>query len=215
MAWFWGSKMRRLVILGAGGFAREVVLYLVGGYYSRVAFLDDTGARSEKCLLPPNASLISDLSAEWEGSDFIIAVGNPRAKKVLEDRYAHLLGVRPNVEYGCLWLDKGLLPECGVIITPGCVLTTNISLGRHVTININSTVGHDTVIGDYTTISPGCNISGNVVIGEGCLIGTGAAIREKVLIASNVTVGAGAVVVKNLDKPGGVYIGNPARLMQS
>jgi len=206
--------MRRLVILGAGGCAREVVLYLAGGYYSRVAFLDDTGT-GQKCLLPPNASLISDLSAEWEGSDFIIAVGNPRAKKVLEGRYAHMLGVCPNVEYGCLWLDKGLLPECGVIIAPGCVLTTNISLGRHVIINFNSTVGHDTVIGDYTTISPGCNISGNVVIGEGCLIGTGAAIREKVLIASNVTVGAGAVVVKNLDKPGGVYIGNPARLMQS
>lgn len=218
---------RQLVILGAGGFAREVFSYLAASptnqVYSEVAFLDDTNAHSRVFFGGPYQKglfFISSLSGEdqrWRESDFLIAVGSPGAKKTLESRYGQSLGEAISVQFGChhvgqLFGTEHLRPK-GVIVTPGCVLTTNVTLGKHVIVNINSTVGHDTRIGDYTTINPGCNISGEVVIGEGCLVGTGAAIREKVRISPGVTVGMGAIVTKNLDVPGGVYVGNPARLV--
>ena len=218
---------RQLVILGAGGLAREVFSYLSVSEktwdYPEVAFLDDTNAHSrvffggsgQERLFFING--LSDEDQRWRGSDFLIAVGSPGAKRALESRYGQLLGEAISVQFGCHHVGqlfgRDYLSPRGLIVTPGCVLTTNITLGKHVVVNINSTVGHDTRIGDYTTVNPGCNISGEVVIGEGCLIGTGAVIREKVHIAPGVTVGMGAVVTKNLDVPGGVYVGNPARLV--
>ena len=52
----------------------------------------------------------------------------------------------------------------GTIITAHTSITTNISIGRHVHVNLNCTIGHDTVIEDYVTLSPGVHLSGNVTI---------------------------------------------------
>ena len=35
------------------------------------------------------------------------------------------------------------------------MLTTNLTIGRHVLVNLNVTIGHDCVIGHYVTFSPG------------------------------------------------------------
>ena len=48
----------------------------------------------------------------------------------------------------------------GTIITAGNILTTQIKIGNHVIINLDCTIGHDSIIEDYCTILPGCHISG-------------------------------------------------------
>jgi UDP-3-O-[3-hydroxymyristoyl] glucosamine N-acyltransferase len=96
------------------------------------------------------------------------------------------------------------------IICPGAQTTVNITWGKCVIINLNATIGHDCVIGDFVTISPGANISGNVTIGKRCYIGTGAAIIEGVTICDDVTIGAGGVVVKDITEPG-TYVGCPVK----
>ena len=62
----------------------------------------------------------------------------------------------------------------GVVITAGVRVTTNVRLGRHVHLNVNSTVSHDCVLGNYVTVSPGVNIPGHVTLDEGVECGTGA-----------------------------------------
>jgi UDP-3-O-[3-hydroxymyristoyl] glucosamine N-acyltransferase len=71
-------------------------------------------------------------------------------------------------------------------------------------------VGHDSIIGDFVTVSPGCHISGNVKIGDRVFIGTGAVILEKVSICDDVIIGAGAVVAKSITEPG-TYVGVPVK----
>ncbi len=96
------------------------------------------------------------------------------------------------------------------IICPGAQTTVNVTFGSCVIVNLNATIGHDCVIGDFATISPGANISGNVTLGKRCYIGTGAAIIEGVTICDDVVIGAGAVVVKDITEPG-TYVGVPAK----
>ena len=86
----------------------------------------------------------------------------------------------------------------GSVICAGVRATTNISIGRHVHINLNSTVGHDTTIDDYVTVNPLVAISGGVHIGAHSVIGTNSPILQELNIGDRATVGAGACVVRDV-----------------
>jgi sugar O-acyltransferase (sialic acid O-acetyltransferase NeuD family) len=97
----------------------------------------------------------------------------------------------------------------GSIICPGTVLTNNIKIGNFNQLNLNTTVGHDSVLGNYCTTAPGVNISGNCVIGNNVYFGTNSAIKEKISITNNVVIGLNSGVTKNIIESG-VYVGTPS-----
>jgi UDP-3-O-[3-hydroxymyristoyl] glucosamine N-acyltransferase len=108
-------------------------------------------------------------------------------------------------------MDKKKLGKGGMI-SPGCVVTSNITFGDYVTLNLNTTVGHDTRIGTYCTTNPGVHISGQIEIGSCNEFGTGCIVRDRLIIGSNKTFGAQTAVVKNIwgdDKE--TYVGIPAK----
>lgn len=82
----------------------------------------------------------------------------------------------------------------GSNVMTGTVITSNVQVGHGCLINLNCTIGHDSVIGDFVELSPGVHISGNCMIGNYCNIGTNASILPGVRLGENVVVGAGAVV---------------------
>ncbi|HPC33886.1 MAG TPA: acyltransferase, partial [Syntrophales bacterium] len=91
----------------------------------------------------------------------------------------------------------------GTVICAGNILTTNIMLGRHVQINLDCTIGHDVIMGDYATLAPGVHVSGCVHIGKRAYIGTGAVIINgtqdaPLVIGDDVIVGAGSCVTKSI-----------------
>jgi len=90
------------------------------------------------------------------------------------------------------------------------VFTCDIKIGEHCHFNLNSTVGHGTLIGDFVTVSPGAKISGDVTIGNNVYIGSNAVIKEGVKVCGNVTIGACAFVNKHITEPG-TYVGVPAK----
>jgi acetyltransferase EpsM len=74
-------------------------------------------------------------------------------------------------------------------------------------------VGHDTVIGDYVTLSPGANIAGAVSVGAGTYVGMGAIVLDRIRVGEGAVVAAGAVVTK--DVPDRVEVmGVPARVVK-
>ena len=86
----------------------------------------------------------------------------------------------------------------GSIICAGTIITVDITIGSHVIINLDCTIGHDDIIHDFVTIYPNVNISGNVVIGECAELGTGMQIIQGKNIGKESIVGAGAVVVRDI-----------------
>lgn len=77
-------------------------------------------------------------------------------------------------------------------------------------INLDCTLGHNDVIGDFVTIYPSVNGSGNVSVGECCELGTGMQIIQGKSIGDYSIVGAGAVVVKNIPSKC-TAVGSPAK----
>jgi len=98
----------------------------------------------------------------------------------------------------------------GTIICAGNIITCNIRIKDFVTLNLCCTVGHDTVINDFSSFMPTVNISGEVTIQEKVYVGTGAKIINQLEIGENTIVGAGAVVSKNLP-PNCTAVGIPAK----
>ena len=74
----------------------------------------------------------------------------------------------------------------------------NIRIGEHVILNLDCTVGHNTVIEDYVTVSPGCHLSGYSTIRRGAYLGTGAVTIERREIGARSIIGAGAVVIRDI-----------------
>ena len=144
------------------------------------------------------------INAIFGFSDFIVKKDLIKEFSVNENiRYPNI--VAPDVKQS-RFVEYGE----GCVICSGTIMTVNISIGSHVVINLDCTIGHDAVIKDFCVLAPSVNISGNVSLDEGVYVGTGANIIEKVSIGANTTIGAGAVVIKDIPM-NCVAVGSPAK----
>ncbi len=199
--------MKKVIILGAGGFARELHSWIdnVEGV-ELVGFYADVD--SDKKLNDYN--IYSDLSG-LKDTKYVLGVGDVNLRqKFAEIAESQGLSACDPLVHPSVVLGKNNSLAQGVVLTPGCIVTTNVTLEKNVMINIGSTVGHDCTIGELSVLSPGCRVSGNVEVGKRCDLGTGCSIRPKIHIVNDVVVGMNAAVVSNLNESG-VYIGIPAK----
>lgn len=202
------SVKQPLAILGAGGFAREVLSWIPTQLYQVSGFYDE---QKEGALF--GVPILNDLK-KFRYCEFIVAVGDPKARKELFERALEMgmLPVMPIIHPSAIvGLDCSF--SRGTIVCPNVTITTNVSMGFNCIVNINATVGHDVRIGDHVTISPGANISGNVVLESLTYVGTNAAIREGKKLEEGSTAGMGCAVVKDVPR-GTVVIGGPMRTLE-
>lgn len=212
-------------IFGSAGFAREVdwlteEIYSITGIDHKADFFVTENCSSLIGKSINSKKIISEseffaLASNRESISVIVAVGKPAIKekiafniksKIPKCDFPNL--IHPNASFDTR-PNKVQFGE-GNIICSMNILTTDILLGNFVHLNLDCTVGHDSVFGDFSTISPGVHVSGNVQISERVFIGTGSVIIENISICSDVIIGAGSVVTKEISLPG-TYIGIPAR----
>lgn len=212
------AQMKRLVIIGAGGFAREVA-WLVEGINSLkcewdfLGFIDEDPAKHGKVL--NGYPVLGDFDYFQKHNEnvqtyAVCAVGSPQAKLKLVKR-AEAAGLKfANLVHPGVLMSSHVELGVGNIICAGSIISTNVRIGSHVSINPASTVGHDSVIEDYATILWSVNISGNCTVGAGCEIGTNATVIQGKTIGRWSVIGAGAVVVRDIP-PICTAVGVPAR----
>lgn len=203
--------MRDIAIYGAGGLGKEVLTIInainkVSPAYNFIGYFDDTKAGER---------IVGGISAlnQWKAPlSLIVAIGAPKIKKSIIQSI-----VNPQVKYEIIIHPQAIIGDLekviirkGAVIAAGSILTTDIEIGEHVLINLNTTIGHDSTVGDFTSIMPGVNVAGGVHIESSVLIGSGVNIINAVTIESNAIVGAGAVVIKDVRKSTTV-VGVPAK----
>lgn len=213
----------RLVILGAGGFGREVLDVVEAinfetatappePAYEVLGFLDD-GDPDPATLEPYGVGVIGgiDTLADLPGDvQYVIGIGAPNVRRKLDEtgrsqgrRSATL--VHPSATVG-----RAVSIGDGSVICAGVRITNNITLGRHVHANLNVTIGHDATLGDYVTLSPLVAVSGYVHLEDEVMIGTGVSLNPGVTVGAGAVIGSGAAVLKDI--PAGVTaVGVPAK----
>ena len=205
---------KRIVIIGAGGFARETAWAIDdinaasgGNAYETVGFVvsDPSAVTERDSPVLEGFDWLEKHRAEFDS--VAIGIGTPAVRlKVAEDLreldFPPL--IHPSVRY-----SSSCTFGRGVIVCAGVICTVNVTVEDFVLVNLTCTIGHESTIGAGTVINPGVNISGGVKIGRGCLLGTGAQILQYVSIGDGGTVGAGAVVRKDVAE-GSTVVGIPA-----
>lgn len=99
-----------------------------------------------------------------------------------------------------------------VLIAAGVRVNALATIGNGVIINTSAVIDHESALGNFVHIAPGAVITGQVTIGDRTFIGANAVVRNNIKIGSDVIIGAGAVVVEDIPD-GGIYVGNPAKIM--
>ena len=209
-----------IVIYGAGGFAREVA-WLVedcsaeSAPFKVVCFVDDNDKMHGKELNGHPVFSLEDARRIFPGARIVSGIGNPKTRERLMGKAASAgfdfaTLIHPRTEK-----SKTIEVGSGAVICAGNILTVNISLGMHVQINLDCTVGHNVVMGDYTTLAPGVHVSGWIHFGRLVYVGTGAVFingteDRPLTIGDSAVVGAGACVTKSVAS-GATVVGVPAR----
>ena len=212
--------MKKLYIIGAGGFGREVA-WLIERINKEKPIWDIQGFIDDDEILYKN---IEDGYEILGGCDYlerqqddiwcVCAVGSAVVRKQIIER----LLIHENIHFATLIDPSVICSERvaigeGSIVCAGTILTVDIRIGKHVIINLDCTVGHDAVIDDFVTVYPSVNISGNVVIKEKVELGTGTQIIQGKNICANSIIGAGSLVVKNIEEAG-TYVGCPVKRLE-
>lgn len=205
----------KLYIFGAGGSGREIAWLAEQSWGSRVAieFLVDIPDYPIRHVNGHGIRLITEVQPH-SSARMVIAIGDPSSRRRIAQLCAttglrETLLVHPRAEIsGSVELGSGTL------VCAGAILTTNIRVGRHVHVNVDCTVSHDAIIGDFATLSPGVHVSGHVHIGEGAFIGTGANLINgsadaPLVIGNDAVIAAGACVTKSVEQ-GEMVAGVPA-----
>lgn len=197
--------IKTLYIFGASGFSREVADIALDLGYEEIKFIDLNEGFDELTgfeIINENSVTSLDL----DQCQFIIGVGESKLRQKIFNEFPNLKYVNlihPSVTFGQKQYENLKLQQ-GNIMCAGARLTNNIKIGDFGVYNLNVTIGHDCIIEDFVTISPGANISGNVLLKKCSYIGTGATVLQgknlenKLIINEESTVGAGAVVVKEV-----------------
>ena len=199
-------KRKDIVLVGAGGFGREVLWQLSElnnstDQYNILGFVDDAPSYQGK-VINGFPVLGNDQWLLEYSKDICVAicVGNPNGRKSIYNR----LKENPRISFPSIvakdvkYCSEFVKLGQGCIICLSNVLTVNITIGDFVIVNLDCTIGHDAVLGDFVTLYPSVNVSGNVHIGECTEIGTGANIIQGKVIGENTIIGAGSVVVKDI-----------------
>jgi sugar O-acyltransferase (sialic acid O-acetyltransferase NeuD family) len=214
------QKRVKVVIIGAGGFGREVLDVFDACNNDKKEY-DVLGFVVEKDYYEPNSiindkPILGDFSWLEEHRNEILvtcAVGPPQHRRRIIQQVTNLGCRFCNIIHPTAVLTRWIKMGEGVIITAGCILTNQIQIGSHVHINLDCTIGHNAVLEDFVTMAPGVHVSGNVCLGEGCYVGTGANIIDKKRLGKWSIVGAGSMIISDVPANSTV-VGVPAKVIK-
>ena len=196
--------MKRIVIIGAGGFGREAAwgverINTANPQFELVGFCDDAAdKRAGLCGGYPLLGPLADVKTRCGTVGFFCAIGNNRVRQTVMAE-GRALGLEP-----VSLIDPGavIAPDVeigrGSFVGIGSVVSVGASLGEGVLVNHQVCVGHDAQIGDFAQLCPGVCVSGGCVIGEGALLGTLAGTIPLKRVGAWATLGAGSVALKDV-----------------
>lgn len=204
-----------LIIVGAGGFGREVLGYAGDAFAGRPAhrvagFVDDDPRALDGFDLAVGVlGGVRDVPIS-EATRFVIAVGDPAVRRTLAAAVESRGGRLATVVHPSAYIGPGARLGDGCVVCPFAFVGTAATVGANTAINVHVSVGHDVITGANCVLSPYTAISGAVEMEDDVFFGTHATVSPRRRIGRGSKVSAGAVVHRDVPA-GSLAVGNPAK----
>lgn len=211
---------QHLVIIGTGGNALDILDIVDAANaatprWQVFGFLDDAKAAGTPLYGSSVLGGLTHTAALAADIQFVVAIGSDRSYRrrgdiirslaLGDERFATLVHPRAAV-------SARATVGPGTCVNAGAVVAGEVTIGRHVWLGTNCTLGHDAVVEDFAMIAPGSVLSGFVRVGESAYVGGGSCVRQRSHIGPRALIGLGAVVIGDVPE-GQSVVGNPARVL--
>lgn len=214
---------QKLILIGAGQHC-NVVLYNLSqqNKYEVGCILDINenlwGSYISGIYIEPgysdfNPQFLEYIKNKYNTNKFFISLGSMKLRSQLFDFFIKHGWTSVNIIHpdAIVSLDaklgKGILIECGCLITPQPII------GNNVVINTGSQVNHDNVIEDHVYIASGVILSGGVRIGRNTLLDDGVIVTLGKSVGQNCIIGAGSIVTKDIED-NSIGYGSPCKIVR-
>ena len=203
--------MEKLIIIGAGGYAKSVLDSVDYFNYEMVGFLDEYKREKEHLGYPILANSLEELKQK-EKYVYIIAIGNNKARKVWFERLQNLRLRLVNV------VDKSAIVSPHAHVGNGCfigkmaIVNSNAAVGDNCIVNTKALLEHGCHLEQHVNISTNSVLNGDVYVEDGAFVGSSSVTIGQLKIGAWSTVGAGAVVVRDVE-PATTVAGIPAKVI--
>ena len=210
--------MKNLIIVGAGGCAREALQWakdineVQKRWHIKGLLCDYPDHLDGKICDISILSAIDDYEI-GQDDEFVCAIGDGAGRKMVMDklkargaRFVNLIHPTAVIADSCT-LGEGL------IVYPFALISDNARIGDGCIINMYSSVAHDSVLGEYCTISAHCDVTGRCTVGDRVFMGSSSHMVPDTKIGDDVFICAGSTVMTRL-RSGVKVLGNPAKIVK-
>jgi sugar O-acyltransferase (sialic acid O-acetyltransferase NeuD family) len=212
--------MKNIIIVGAGGFAREVYEYV------HVSF--DLNEYKFKGFLTPDAKELEPFNMEHlvlgnqdnyefqENDRVILAIGNVDIRKKVLSKLNELEVEFVNLIHPTAIISENARIGKGVIICPFVVISTSVTVDDFAMINFYSSLGHDSKLGRNCVLSPYSTVNGFAILLEDVFMATHTMVAAYRTIGRGSKISAGSCALYNVKDNSLVYglMGDSRRLIK-
>lgn len=206
--------MKHLIIVGAGGFGREIYCSATESIgfeeeFDIKGFLDPDAHKLDGFEGYPPILGVEDTYKIEPNDVFICAFGDALLKMKVCNTVLSRGGEFINLIHKEAFISKNVIIGKGNIISKGCFISCDTRIGDFNTFNDFVSIGHDTVIGNNNAFMTATRVSGIVTIGDSNFFGVNSCMVQGVRVGHNITLAAGSALIRRT-RDGYTYIGVPA-----
>lgn len=204
-----------LFIYGTRGAGVEVYDLVARNYklkkkYSKIYFIDDFMEEKDFYGTKTLPFAFCRKYMEDEEAEFIIAVGEPSARRLLYEKVkSEGYSLATLVDEKAVVSDTAKIAE-GCVINAYAVVSSEVIIKENCFLMFECIVGHHALVERHCVICPKATVGGYSRIGIQTFLGLGSSMMQRVNIGNEAIVGLGSMVFRDVED-GMTVLGNPAR----